>query len=175
MAPGPNGATWSTLPLKSSGFMEISTSIPPRLSEILDDFQLSERHEKMELLLDFSGRLLPLPEGLATANVQPEPVPECMTPVTVTMLNQGGRLRFYFDVPAEAPTIRGYAAIIQQGLWDETPETILQIPDDFYLRMGLHQILTPQRLNGLIAIVAHVKRLAAQVLNMPANPKPTNL
>ncbi|MDT8897156.1 SufE family protein [Thermanaerothrix sp. 4228-RoL] len=144
--------------------MDRSTLLPPRLAEILDDFALSDRQEKMELLLEFSASLLPVPEGLAEPISQPESVPECMTPVTVYMHTQQGRLRFYFDIPPEAPTIRGYAAILQQGLWDTPPEGVLRIPDDFYLGLGLHYILTPQRLNGLIAIMAHIKRLASHAL-----------
>lgn len=144
--------------------MDGSTLLPPRLTEILEDFALSDRQEKVELLLEFSTSLLPVPAGLADRFGQPEPVPECMTPVTVYAQEQQGRLRFYFEIPPEAPTIRGYAAIIQQGLWDATPEEVLRIPDDFYLSMGLHQILSPQRLNGLIAIIGHVKRLATRAL-----------
>ncbi len=45
--------------------MDQSTSLPPRLAEILDDFALSDRQEKMELLLEFSTSLLPVPAGLA--------------------------------------------------------------------------------------------------------------
>jgi hypothetical protein len=35
--------------------MDRSTLLPPRLAEILDDFALSDRQEKMELLLEFSA------------------------------------------------------------------------------------------------------------------------
>lgn len=155
--------------------MDQSTLLPPRLAEILDDFALSDRQEKMELLLELSASLLPIPAGLVKPIGQPEPVPECMTPVTVYSHDQQGRLRFYFEIPPEAPTIRGYAAIIQQGLWDATPEEVLRIPDDFYLNMGLHHILSPQRLNGLIAIIGHVKRLAARALAPSSPTHPTNL
>jgi cysteine desulfuration protein SufE len=76
-----------------------------------------------------------------------------------------GRLRFLFDVPPESPTIRGYAALLAEGVAGETPETILQIPADFYYQMGLQQALSPQRLNGISAILAHMKRLAVKHLN----------
>jgi cysteine desulfuration protein SufE len=44
---------------------------------------------------------------------------------------------------------------------------VLQVPGDFFYAMGLEQVLTHQRLNGLAAILAHMKRLA---LNRMAKP-----
>jgi cysteine desulfuration protein SufE len=64
-------------------------------------------------------------------------------------------------VPAESPTVRGYAAFMAEGTKDATPEEIQAIPDDFYLQTGLNEVLSMQRMNGLVAILAHMKRLAA--------------
>jgi cysteine desulfuration protein SufE len=89
-----------------------------------------------------------------------EPVPECMTPVFVQARQQDGRMHFYFDVPEESPTVRGFAALMAEGLDGTTPQEILAVPGDFFHSMGLDQVLTHQRLNGLGAILAHMKRLA---------------
>lgn len=139
-------------------------SIPPRLQEIIDDFGWCEGREKLELLLEFSERLLPLPEWLHDQRDAMEPVPECMTPVFVHAETQDGRMKFYFDVPPESPTVRGYTAIMAEGAAGATPEEILSIPNDFFLKMGLQQVLTHQRMSGLASILAHIKRLAAKEL-----------
>lgn len=139
-------------------------SIPPRLQEIIDDFGWCEGREKLELLLEFSERLLPLPEWLHDQRDAMEPVPECMTPVFVHAETQDGRMKFYFDVPPESPTVRGYAAIMAEGAAGAAPEEILSIPNDFFLKMGLQQVLTHQRMSGLASILAHMKRLAAREL-----------
>ena len=89
-----------------------------------------------------------------------EAVPECMTPVSVAAEMKDGGMVFHFVVPAESPTVRGYAAIMAEGLRGAIPEQVLNLPADFYLQMGLQEVLTTQRLNGMAAIVAHVKRLA---------------
>ncbi len=157
---GRNGAIWSTLRLKSE---PMSEGLPPALAEIVADFSQCERQEKLALLVDYSNQLLPPPPEALADGEAPESVPECMTPVGLRVLERDGRLRFYFDVPQDAPLIRGYAAIMQQGLWDTTPEEILRIPADFYLQMDLQELLTPQRLKGLTAILAHVKRLALRL------------
>jgi cysteine desulfuration protein SufE len=72
---------------------------------------------------------------------------------------------FHFLVAPESPTVRGFAAIMAEGLRGATPEQVISLPSDFYIPMGLQHVLTPQRMNGLTAIVAHVKRLAVEQLS----------
>jgi len=139
-----------------------SNHIPSRLQTIIEDFELSEGREKLELLLDYAERMPPLPEWLIRDHAAMESVPECMTPVFVQAKAENGKLTFYFDVPAESPTVRGYAAMLAEGLDGATPQEVLSIPSDFYLQMGLEQVLTQQRLNGISAILAHMKRLAIE-------------
>lgn len=143
---------------------DTSKSIPPRLQEIIEDFGWCEGREKLELLLEFSENLPPLPERLYDKRDAMEPVPECMTPVFIHSENEEDQLTFYFDVPPESPTVRGYAEILRDGTEGATPEEVLAIPNDFFLQMGLGQVLTHQRLNGISAILAHMKKLAAQEL-----------
>ena len=135
-------------------------NIPSRLSEIIEDFQFVEGREKIELLLEYSEKMPPLPDRLREEHDTMELIEECMTPVFVKSEIQEGRMRFYFDVPRESPTVRGYAAILGEGLEGATPEEVLKVPNDFYEQMGLDKVLTSQRLNGMSAILAHMKRLA---------------
>ena len=136
--------------------------LPERLKEIVEDFKYSDGREKVELLVDYSERMPALPDSIAHARDEMDQVHECMTPVFVKAEIRDGGLHFYFDVPPESPTVRGFAAIMSQGVDGSTPEQILSIPNDFYEQMGLDQVLTMQRLNGLAAILAHMKRLAAE-------------
>ena len=76
-------------------------------------------------------------------------------------MKDGGMI-YHFIVPPESPTVRGYAAILAEGLNGVPPEQVLNLPPDFYLQMGLQQVLTNQRLNGMAALVAHIKRLALE-------------
>lgn len=138
--------------------------MPAKLKEIIEDFQLSEGREKLELLLQFAEQMPALPDWLQQDSSRMEFVPECMTPVYVHAETQDGRMTFYFDVPAESPTVRGYAALMGEGLREATPEQVLSVPGDFYLHMGLDKVLSHQRLNGIAAILAHMKRLALEAL-----------
>ncbi len=145
---------------------ETVESMPSRLQETVEDFGWCEGREKLELLLEFSEKMPPLPKRLHEQRDAMEPVPECMTPVFIhaeTDARSGG-MSFYFDVPPESPTVRGFAEILRDGTQDATPEEIIAIPNDFYLKMGLHEVLSHQRMNGISAILAHMKRLAAREL-----------
>jgi cysteine desulfuration protein SufE len=143
---------------------EIVGTLPPRLQEIIEDFGWLEGREKLELLLEFSEKLPSLPEWLKDRRDSMDKVHECMTPVFIHAETDEGKMRFYFDIPPEAPTVRGYAALLAEGVQGATPEEVLAIPKDFYLEMGLHQVLTHQRMNGIAAILVHMKRLAVKEL-----------
>jgi cysteine desulfuration protein SufE len=144
--------------------MNTTSTMPPRLAEIIEDFTWAEGREKVELLLEYAEQMPPLPERLAAARDCMEQIPECMTPVSVIAEMEEGRMHFYFDIPPESPTVRGFASILGQGLDGATPEQVLAVPNDFFEQTGLDRVLTAQRLSGLSAILAHMKRLAAERL-----------
>lgn len=134
--------------------------IPPRLTEIIDDFASSEDRDKLELLLQYSDSLPPLPTEYQDHPEQMSQVHECMTPVFIQAKLDQGRIYYFFDVPLASPTVRGYAALLGEGVNGSSPAEILAIPGDFYLRMGLDNVLSHQRLNGIAAILGYMKRLA---------------
>lgn len=122
-----------------------------------------EGQEKLEYLLELADRLPPLPDWLMARRDSMEVVHECMTTVFVHVdKGDDGRLAFYLDVPPESPTVRGYATILQEGLDGTTLDELLAVPTEFYLKMGLQQVLSGQRLTGIGAILAHMKRLAQE-------------
>jgi cysteine desulfuration protein SufE len=139
---------------------EQTQALPKRLQDIVADFAFCEGREKLELLLDYSERMPPLPAWLQDQHETMDQVHECMTPVFVQSEIQAGEMHFYFDVPPESPTVRGYAALLAEGLDGLSPQEILAVPNDFYLEMGLAEVLTHQRMNGIAAILAYMKRLA---------------
>lgn len=143
--------------------------VTPKLREIIDLFQQAQGREKLELLIEFSESLPPLPDWLAGKRDSMDQVHECMSPVFVAAELKDGRLQYYFDIPPDAPTVRGYAGVLLEGLNDSTPETVLQVPGDFYQPMGLAGVVSHQRLNGMSAILAHMKRLATAELAKAEN------
>ncbi len=117
--------------------------LTPRLEEIVADFELCHGNEKLEYLLELSETLEPVPDWLADRRDEMDEVHECMTPVFVLAEKaDDGRFTFHIDVPPEAPTVRGFAAIVQQGLNDATVEEVLAVPSEFYLATGLQTVLS---------------------------------
>ena len=60
-------------------------------------------------------------------------------------------------MPPEAPTTRGFAAIMSTGLDGQPAEDGLAVPDDFYTALGLAQAVSPLRLRGMAAMLARIK------------------
>ncbi len=147
----------------------IEAEIPSPLVQIIEDFSWAEGREKLDMLIEYAESLPDLPEALQAKRAAMEPVPECMTPVFMAAELRDGGMHFYFDVPRESPTVRGFASLMSQGVDGASPAQILKIPADFYEQMGLHQVLTQQRLNGISAILAHMKQLALREMASSRN------
>ncbi len=144
---------------------------PQALQTIIEEFQPLTPQERLEMLLEFAFDLPDLPARLHGKRDQMEQVHECQSPVFLhTELEkhpdqpEQDAVHFYIDVPMEAPTVRGYAAILAEGLNGATPATIAATPDDVYVLLGLHEAITPQRLRGLHALMRYMKRQVAKLV-----------
>ncbi|CRK51395.1 conserved hypothetical protein [Rhodococcus sp. RD6.2] len=132
-------------------------TLPAALAEIVDDFASVSDQEKLQLLLEFSRELPPLPTELQEAAM--EPVPECQSPLFLSVdAADRGNVRLYFSAPPEAPTTRGFASILHQGLDGQSAEAILDVPGDFYSALGLADAVSPLRLRGMSAMLTRIKR-----------------
>jgi len=88
-----------------------------------------------------------------------EPVPECQSPLFLHVdAEDPASVRLHFSAPAEAPTTRGFAAILAAGLDGQPAEAILAVPDDFYAELGLAKLISPLRLRGMSAMLTRIKR-----------------
>jgi cysteine desulfuration protein SufE len=124
---------------------------------VVSDFADMQGQDKLQLLLEFSTELPPLPADLEVAAM--EPVPECQSPLFLHVdASDRERVRLYFSAPAEAPTTRGFAAILAAGLDEHSADEILSVPDDFYSELGLAKLISPLRLRGMSAMLTRIKR-----------------
>ena len=135
--------------------------MPPKLSEIVDEFAAAPREVVLEMLLEFSDAVPPLPADLAGHDGM-EQVPECQTQFFLKATVQPDKtVQTWFDCPPEAPTTRAFAGILAEGFEGATAAEILAVPDDLYARMGLAQAISPLRIRGGSAILARLKRQVA--------------
>jgi cysteine desulfuration protein SufE len=132
--------------------------MPPKLAEIVEEFASAPRDVVLEMLLEYSDAVPPLPAELAD-HAGMEPVPECQTPFFLrAAVGPDKVVTTWFDCPPEAPTTRAFAGILAEGLAGATGEEVLSVPDDLYQRMGLAQAISPLRVRGGNAILARLKR-----------------
>ncbi|MFI7077735.1 SufE family protein [Micromonospora sp. NPDC049903] len=132
--------------------------MPSKLAEIVDEFASAPREVVLEMLLEYSDAVPPLPAD-QTGHEGMEQVPECQTSFFLRAeVTPEGIVRTLFDCPPEAPTTRAFAGILAEGLAGASPEQVLAVPDDLYQRMGLAQAISPLRVRGGNAILARLKR-----------------
>lgn len=133
-------------------------SMPPKLAEIVAEFATAPRDVVLEMLLEFSDAVPPLPAHLAD-RAGMEQVPECQTAFFLRAEVAADRtVTTWFDCPPEAPTTRAFAGILAEGLAGASAEQVLAVPDDLYQRMGLAEAISPLRVRGGNAILARLKR-----------------
>jgi len=135
--------------------------IPAPLAEIIDDFQAMEEPDRLQLLLEFSRSLPELPEHLAGHPELLEQVVECQSPLFLTLeLGDAPEqpVEIFFSAPPEAPTTRGFAAVLHEGLNGLPADEILAVPDDVPDQLGLTRAITPLRMRGMAAMLARIKR-----------------
>lgn len=167
-----------------------AAALPETLRGIIEDFQSVPDPEKLELLLEFSDDLPALPERYSGHEDEMEQVIECQSPLflAVELHNPRARdpqspdagpaspdsiVRLFVSAPPEAPTSRGFASVLAQGLDGLSAQTVLAVPEDLSSRLGLQKALTPLRLRGMSAMLGRIKRnianqLADQSADQPA-------
>ena len=135
------------------------TDLPDSLAEIRDDFLSFPEKERLLLLLEFSNELPQLPERYREHPELLERVEECQSPVYLFVeVSSEGRVDVHATAPAEAPTTRGFASILAQGLSGLSSAQVLAVPDDFPLQLGLTAAVSPLRLNGMSGMLWRIKR-----------------
>lgn len=112
-------------------------------------------------LLDHGRRLPDLPEGMTAETM--EQVVECQSPFFFAVELDHDGIRGHFAVPEEAPSTRGFASVLAEGIEGASAEEVLAIPDDLYRHMRLDVVVTEQRLGGMEAVVKRLKRQVAEL------------
>ncbi|GAC80659.1 cysteine desulfuration protein SufE [Gordonia malaquae] len=136
-------------------------TLPAPLAEIVDDFSALADPDKVTLLLEFSSELPDIPASMQTEAM--EPVPECQSPIFLSVdATDSSSVKLYFSAPPEAPTTRGFASILHQGLDGASAQEITDVPSDFFHDLGLASVISPLRLRGMAGMLARIKRQVAE-------------
>ena len=143
--------------------------LPSAMQEIADDFADLLAPQRLELLLEFSEGLPELPERYAGRLGEMEQVHECQSPIFLAVEvddepadTPGSRpVHLFFSAPQEAPTTRGFAGILHEGLDGLTVDEVLAVPEDAPYRFSLGEAVSPLRLRGMVGMLSRIKRQVA--------------
>jgi cysteine desulfuration protein SufE len=136
-----------------------ASTLNPRLQEIAEEFGAVGGRDRLQLLLEFSEDLPPLPARYAEHRDLLEPVPECQSPLFLAVeVDADDVVHLFFDAPREAPTTRGFAGILHAGLDGLGADEVLDTPGEFTSQLGLQDLVSPLRLRGMAAMLGRIKR-----------------
>ncbi|HEY3965450.1 MAG TPA: SufE family protein [Planctomycetaceae bacterium] len=134
-----------------------------KLADLLADFEEAEPEEALEMLIDFAERL---PAAKPGREAVPENagcrIQDCQTPVYLWVDVAEGKVQLEAVVPEKSPTVRGFVALLVEGISGAAPDEIAGLPDDFLPLLGLSETLGMTRQRGFRGIVSRIKREVAQ-------------
>lgn len=156
-APGPNRSQ----PAASAPILKVmdtaTTTERPSFEDIRADFELLDDWEdRYRYVIELGKKLEPLPDELRNADTK---VQGCVSQVWLsTTVHPDGEPRLTFVGDSDAHIVRGLVAILFAIYSGKTANEILDI--DAVKTLGelhLNEHLTPQRSNGLMAMVTRIR------------------
>ncbi|WP_214467012.1 SufE family protein [Microbacterium flavescens] len=133
--------------------------LPASLAEIRDEFLELPESDRLQLLLEFSQELPPVPAEYEGHPELYERVAECQSPVFIVIdVDDEGVVAMHATAPPEAPTTRGFASILAQGITGLSVDEVLAIPADFPQSIGLTRVVSPLRISGMTGMLMRAKR-----------------
>ena len=135
------------------------TALPDSLARIRDEFLELPETDRLQLLLEYSYELAAVPAEYEGHPEMYERVVECQSPVFIVVdVDADGTVAMHATAPPEAPTTRGFASILAQGLTGLTAAEVLAVPGDFPQTLGLTRVVSPLRISGMTGMLLRAQR-----------------
>ena len=143
--------------VKASYFKSMSETLPEDISDLISDFEFLDNWEDRYMhVIDMGKSLPPLEPALKTEATK---VKGCVSQVWLISEQEGEKdpvLRFQGD--SDAHIVKGLVAIVLVIFSGRKASKILSLDAKSILgKLGLSEHLSPQRSNGLNAMVARIK------------------
>jgi cysteine desulfuration protein SufE len=137
----------------------VTESVSPVLRDLREGFHELSGNDRLTYLLEFANELPELPARYAEHPELLERVEECQSPVYIFVeVDDLSHVHVFATAPREAPTTRGFASILVQGLSSLSVSEVLATPDDFPGTLGLNELISPLRVRGMSGMLARIKR-----------------
>jgi cysteine desulfuration protein SufE len=135
--------------------------LPAALAELVEDFQAMPEAQRLELLVEMGDSVAEVPERYTQDLSTMEQVVECQSPVYVAVEvadDAPHTVTLHVLAPKEAPTTRGFAGVLSEGLAGCSADEVLALPHDVPARLGLDALVSPLRLAGMASMQGRVQR-----------------
>ena len=136
-----------------------------RIDNIIDDFEcLDDWEDKYRYVIEL-GKSLPAFDD--AARTTQNKVNGCVSQVWLdSSVSSDADKKVHFDGDSDAHIVRGLVAIMIAAMSDQPAREIVDYDAEALLaKLGLDSHLTPQRSNGLRAMVSRMKSIAAEAIN----------
>jgi cysteine desulfuration protein SufE len=143
------------------------TAMSEPLSDLIADFDfLDDWDDKYRYVIELGRELDPIDDEQRNDQTK---VLGCTSQVwLISRRSDGLPLRLQFNGDSDAHIVRGLIAILFKLYSNKTPEEILSVDAKSILgKLGLDTHLTPQRSNGLFAMVKRIQSDARRALEEP--------
>lgn len=151
----------TAFPDPNSGPVFMTT--PMTLADLAETFELlDDWEERYTFIIDLGRKLEPMPDG---DRIEANKVRGCLSQVWLTAEARpaDGGVRLHFRADSDAHIVKGLIAILLILFNDRTPDEIAALDAEAELqRLGLDQHISPNRRNGITAMIHRIKDAAAR-------------
>jgi cysteine desulfuration protein SufE len=136
--------------------MSDEVGILQQQARLVAEFEaLPDWEARYKRIIDYARTLAPLPDE---HRIDENKVRGCSSTVWLHASYDAGRITFLAD--SDAVLVRGLIALLLRVYSGHTPDEILAAPPEFIEELGLNAHLSPNRANGLSAMVKQIKTYA---------------
>ncbi len=134
--------------------------LPDNIQNLIDDFEfLSDWEDRYMHVIDMGKQLAPFTDAL---KVDANKVKGCVSQVWVVTNYDEAADQLTFQGDSDAHIVKGLVAIVLEIYSSRTPKMISDMDAEPILaKLGLAEHLSPQRSNGLRAMIGRIKAEAA--------------
>lgn len=127
-------------------------------NEVIDEFSIFDDWlDKYEYLIELGKSLKDYPEDKKTDD---RLVKGCQSRVWIDFSMKDGRI--FFNADSDAIITKGIISLLVRIYSGRTPEEILSSDFSVVEKIGLKENLSPTRANGLVSMIAMIRRIAAE-------------
>jgi len=125
-------------------------------SEIIEEFELFDnKNDKYTYIIELGKKLPPFPE---VHRLDENLIKGCQSKVWVKPRFEDGKIAFWGD--SDSTLVKGLVSLLLRVLSERKPNEIMEVELNFIDEIGLRQMLSMNRSNGLMAMIKQLKLYA---------------